>query len=132
MCSKYIGTITLLVNNYDEAIDFYTNKVGFKLIEDTRRTSTKRWIIISPSSLSVNCNLLLKKAISNNQKLTVGKQAGDSVFLFYFTDNFQRDYKFMKNNNVTFLEKPRNEKYGIVVKWKDIYGNQWDLIQKNN
>ncbi len=135
MNSKYIGTITLLVNNYDEAIDFYTNKVGFKLIEDTKRTSTKRWVIISPSPLSVNCtncNLLLTKAISINQKSTVGKQAGDSVFLFYFTDNFQRDYKFMKNNNVIFLEEPRNEKYGIVVKWKDIYGNKWDLIQSKS
>jgi len=124
---KNIGAISLLVRDYDEAIAFYVNKLGFHLVEDTDRGNGKRWILVAPHNSTETC-LLLAKAASPEQLSHVGNQTGGRVFLFLHTDNFQRDYESMKANGVHFLEEPRNESYGMVVVFEDIYGNKWDLL----
>ena len=125
----FIGAITLVVNDYDEAIKFYSEKVGFKLIQDTQMSETKRWVLIAPSTAN-DCSLVIAKAVDEEQKAIVGNQGGGRVWLFYCTDSFWDSYNFMKKNGVKFLEEPRDEVYGIVVQWQDLYGNKWDLIQK--
>ncbi|ASJ75085.1 VOC family protein [Granulosicoccus antarcticus] len=139
---RTINTISLLVHDYDEAIDFYINKLGFRLLEDTAFPGCeKRWVVISPSSLSpdqgssdtpihnAGVQLLLAKAGDEKQKQAVGNQAGGRVFLFLNTDDFWRDHAAMKKAGVTFNEEPREEPYGIVAVFQDLYGNLWDLIQ---
>lgn len=123
-----LGAITLLVRNYDEAIEFYTKKLGFQLIEDTKLSETKRWVLISPNS-SNETNLLLAEASTEEQKAQIGNQTGGRVFLFLNTSDFWPDFHRLKNNEIHFLEEPRNEKYGWVVVFEDIYGNKWDLIE---
>ncbi len=123
-----LGAITLLVRNYDEAIEFFTKKLGFHLIEDTRLSETKRWVLISPNSSKETC-LLLAEASTEEQKAQIGNQTGGRVFLFLNTSDFWTDYHQMKNNGIHFVEEPRNEKYGWVVVFEDIYGNKWDLIE---
>lgn len=125
---RKIGYITLVVKEYDEAIDFYTKKLNFKLIEDTKLDEYKRWVLISPSDNSESC-LLLAKADSEEQEKFIGNQTGGRVFLFLHTDDFLRDYNEMKSNGVIFLESPREEEYGTVVVFQDLYGNKWDLIE---
>jgi catechol 2,3-dioxygenase-like lactoylglutathione lyase family enzyme len=125
---QMIGSVALVVDNYDDAIDFYTNKLKFELVEDTDLGEGKRWIQISPSN-SNGTNLLLAKASSAEQSKSVGNQAGGRVFLILQTDNFWADYNDMKSNGVPFIESPRVEAYGTVVVFEDIYGNKWDLLQ---
>lgn len=125
---KSIGAISLLVQDYDEAISFYVNKLGFRLLEDTDMGAGKRWVLVAPRD-SAECCLLLAKAASPEQLSRVGNQTGGRVFLFLHTDNFQRDHEAMKANGVRFLEEPRYESYGTVVVFEDLYGNKWDLLE---
>ncbi len=123
--------IALLVNDYDEAIDFYCNKLNFDIVEDTTLSPDKRWVLIKPPDSS-GCCLLLAKAANDMQRTSVGNQSGGRVFLFLETNDFYRDYNRMLNNQVVFVREPVNEKYGIVAVFKDLYGNLWDLIQRHN
>jgi len=120
--------ITLVVNDYDEAIEFYTKKLHFNLVEDTVLNETKRWVVVSPKGAN-SCTLLLAKAANEKQKGRVGNQTGGRVFLFLRTDNFWRDYNDMLVNNIHFVRKPAEESYGTVAVFEDLYGNLWDLIQ---
>ena len=125
---QYLAGISLVVNDYDEAIDFYTRKLSFTLLEDTRMSETKRWVVIAPPG-STGCTLLLAKAANDSQKAAVGNQTGGRVFLFLHTDNFDRDYNQMLKAGIEFIESPRQEAYGKVVVFVDLYGNRWDLIE---
>ena len=125
---QYLAGISLVVNDYDEAIEFYTRKLSFTLLEDTRMSDTKRWVVIAPPG-STGCTLLLAKAANDAQKAAVGNQTGGRVFLFLHTDNFDRDYKQMQEAGIEFIESPRQEAYGKVVVFADLYGNRWDLIE---
>lgn len=120
--------IALVVNDYDEAIKFYTEKLNFILVEDTVLSETKRWVVIKPNG-SGGCNILLAKAANDIQQTRVGNQTGGRVFLFMHTDNFIRDYKNMLANNIEFVREPSEETYGTVAVFKDLYGNLWDLIE---
>ena len=123
-----IASIALVVKDYDDAIEFYTQKLKFNLIEDTTLTETKRWVLVSPHN-SNGTNLLLAKADSPEQESHVGNQTGGRVFLFLHTDDFWRDYHEMKSQGVQFHEEPRSEPYGMVVVFSDLYGNKWDLLE---
>jgi catechol 2,3-dioxygenase-like lactoylglutathione lyase family enzyme len=125
---QHIGAITLLVQDYDEAITFYTEKIGFTLLEDTPITPEKRWVLVAPPA-GETC-LLLAKATTPEQVAQMGNQAGGRVFLFLNTDHFWADYERMQAAGVAFLETPREESYGMVVVFVDLYGNKWDLLQR--
>jgi catechol 2,3-dioxygenase-like lactoylglutathione lyase family enzyme len=125
-----IGSIALVVENYDDAIAFYTQKLQFELIEDLDLGGGKRWVLISPPN-STGTNLLLAQASTEEQRLAVGNQTGGRVFLFLHTNDFWRDYEQMKANGVEFTEAPRSEEYGMVVVFKDLYGTKWDLLELN-
>jgi catechol 2,3-dioxygenase-like lactoylglutathione lyase family enzyme len=124
---QQIAHIALVVDDYDDAIRFYTEKLNFTLIEDTSLSETKRWVIVSPSN-SNGCNLLLAKAANEEQRSRVGNQTGGRVFLFLYTDDFWRDYKNMIEKGISFVREPVKESYGTVAVFKDLYGNLWDLI----
>jgi len=125
---KHIGAISLLVRDYDEALSFYVDKLGFQIIEDTDMGEGKRWILVAPQASAETC-ILLAKATSPEQFSRVGDQTGGRVFLFLHTDSFQRDYEAMRLKGVRFLEEPRHESYGTVVVYEDLYGNKWDLLE---
>lgn len=127
---QQIGNIALLVENYNEAIEFYTRKLGFELVEDTDLGAGKRWVQVTPPN-SNGTNLLLAQASTNEQSKAVGNQTGGRVFLFLQTNDLARDYERMKANGVVFEEQPRVEEYGTVVVFRDLYGNKWDLLQLN-
>ncbi len=124
---QQIAQITLVVDDYDKAIKFYTEKMGFTLIEDTVLSETKRWVIVAPKGST--CNLLLARAANEEQKSRIGNQTGGRVFLFLNTDDIRKDYKDMQENGVSFVKEPVKEKYGTVAVFKDLYGNLWDLIE---
>jgi len=136
---RSINTISLLVNDYDEAIAFYTEKLGFSLLEDSALGAEgKRWVLISPAGAAkdsgdtgrrAGVNLLLARASNDEQARAVGNQGGGRVMFFLDTDDFWRDYKAMSTAGVTFMEEPREEEYGTVAVFRDLYGNLWDLIQ---
>jgi len=126
-----IAHISVVVDDYDDAIEFYTRKLGFRLIEDTRLNNTKRWVIIAPPGAN-ECSLLLAKAADEKQRAAVGNQSGGRVFLFLFTDDFWRDYKNMSGNGIRFIRPPKEEDYGTVAVFEDLYGNLWDLLQPND
>lgn len=126
---QQIAHISLIVDDYDEAIQFYTQKLNFKLIEDTPLSDVKRWVIVSPPGSTSGCNLLLAKASTEEQKSRVGNQTGGRVFLFLFTDDFWRDYKNMVANDIKFVRQPSEEEYGTVAVFEDLYGNLWDFIE---
>lgn len=125
---QQIAHIALVVDNYDEAIHFYTEKLNFTLIEDTVLSETKRWVLVSPKN-SDGCCLLLAKAANEEQKSRVGNQTGGRVFLFLHTDDFWRDYQNMLEKGISFVREPATETYGTVAVFKDLYGNLWDLIE---
>jgi catechol 2,3-dioxygenase-like lactoylglutathione lyase family enzyme len=125
---QIIAFATLLVRDYDEAITFFTEKLGFTLIEDTRLDEQKRWVRVMPRQ-SAGTGLLLAKASTPAQLAAVGRQAGERVFLFLHTDDLQRDYTAMRAAGVNFHEAPRREAYGTVAVFEDLYGNRWDLLQ---
>ena len=120
--------IALVVRDYDEAIQFYTQKLNFELIEDTLQSETKRWVLVSPRG-SGDCKLLLAKGVNEEQQSRIGNQTGGRVFLFLETDNFQRDFDDYKSKGVEFVRPPSHEEYGTVAVFKDLYGNLWDLIE---
>jgi catechol 2,3-dioxygenase-like lactoylglutathione lyase family enzyme len=126
--SQYIGHITLVVNDYDEAIRFYTRKLNFILVEDTILNDTKRWVLVKPDS-PLACCLLLAKAVGDEQKSRIGNQTGGRVFLFLYTDDFWADYNRMLKNGVNFVREPKQEDYGMVAVFEDLYGNLWDLLE---
>ena len=128
MMKQKIIHIAIVVEDYDDAIDFYVNKLHFNLIEDTRLSEEKRWVLVSPKG-SGSVNLLLAKATDENQKKSIGNQTGGRVFLFLSTDDFERDYLNLIQNNVEIVREPVEEDYGAVAVFKDLYGNMWDLIQ---
>ena len=128
--NQRIAHISLVVDNYDDAIDFYVNKLHFDLIEDTRLSETKRWVLIAPKGAK-ECCLLLAEASKPSQKEAVGNQTGGRVFLFLHTDDFDRDYKNLLNHNITIVREPIEEPYGKVCVFSDLYGNLWDMIQPN-
>ncbi len=123
-----LAHIALVVDDYDEAIQFYTKKLNFELVEDTVVSDIKRWVLVKPQG-SPGCHLLLAKAASEEQKSRVGNQTGGRVFLFLYTDDFERDYQNLLANNISIIRKPSIESYGKVAVFKDLYGNLWDLIQ---
>jgi catechol 2,3-dioxygenase-like lactoylglutathione lyase family enzyme len=125
---QHIAHIALVVADYDEAIEFYTQKLHFRLIEDTVMSETKRWVRIAPPGSS-ECSLLLAKAATDEQITRVGNQSGGRVFLFLNTDNFKRDYQNLLDQNVQIMRKPSVEPYGTVAVFADLYGNLWDLIE---
>ncbi|MEN2283383.1 VOC family protein [Algoriphagus sp. SE2] len=125
--NQQLGQLSLLVRDYDEAINYYTRTLGFELLEDTQLSETKRWVRVSPHGSS--CHLLLAKAIGDTQIKQIGHQAGGRVFLFLYTDDFYRDYENYSSKGVEFIREPAKENYGIVSVFKDLYGNLWDLIQ---
>lgn len=120
--------IAIIVKDYDEAINFYINKLGFILIEDTMQSETKRWVIVSPKGEN-SCQILLAKAVGEEQESRIGNQTGGRVFLFLQTDDFWRDYNLYIKNGLNFVRKPSEETYGIVAVFVDLYGNLWDLIE---
>ena len=122
-----ITQVALVVRDYDEAIRFFTQALGFTLVEDTPRGDGKRWVRVAPPG-GPGTELLLAQAATPSQQEAVGNQTGGRVFLFLRTDDFQRDYARMKSQGVRFTEEPRREEYGTVVVFLDLYGNKWDLI----
>ena len=123
-----IAHIALVVKEYDEAIQFYTEKLGFTLLEDTKLSEEKRWVLVAPPGAN-ECCLLLAKAANDKQLQSVGNQAGGRVFLFLFTDDFWRDYNAMMDKGINFVRLPKEEPYGVVGVFEDIYGNLWDLLE---
>src|SRR5213083_1499901 len=121
-----LATVALLVRDYDEAIAFYVDILGFTLIEDTFITEqNKRWVIVAPPG-STGCRLLLARAVGDEQQSRIGNQTGGRVFLFLNTDDFWRDYRAYKTRGVVFVREPAQESYGTVAVFKDLYGNLWD------
>jgi len=127
-----IGQVALLVREYDEAIDFYVRKLGFTLIEDTFiAEQDKRWVIVAPPG-SNESRLLLARAVGMEQSSRIGNQSGGRVFLFLFTDDFWRDFHSYKAKGVIFVREPKEESYGTVAVFEDLYGNLWDLLQRKS
>jgi len=124
-----IALIAIVVRDYDEAIDFYVNKLGFSLVEDTYQPEQdKRWVVVRPPG-SGSTSLLLARASSDHQETFIGNQAGGRVFLFLQTDDFWRDHAAMVNAGIRFTREPKQAPYGIVAVFEDLYGNLWDLVQ---
>ena len=123
-----IGSVALLVRDYDEAIAWYTRKLGFLLLEDTDLGNGKRWVRVAPIGTDDGCALLLARASDDAQRANIGAQAGGRVGFFLHSDDFQRDFDAMTSRGVTFLEAPRQESYGSVAVFEDLYGNRWDLL----
>jgi catechol 2,3-dioxygenase-like lactoylglutathione lyase family enzyme len=125
---QHIAHIALVVANYDDAIKFYTEKLNFVLLEDTKLSETKRWVMVAPPG-GGQCCLLLAQAATDEQKSRVGNQTGGRVFLFLYTDDFWRDYNNMLQKQINFVRKPEEQPYGTVAVFEDLYGNLWDFIQ---
>ncbi len=128
---QHIAHIALVVDDYDKAIEFYTQKLHFDLIEDTILSDTKRWVLVAPKGFQ-ECRLLLAKAASTSQLSSVGNQTGGRVFLFLYTDNFSRDFENLQKQNIKIIRQPITEAYGTVAVFEDLYGNLWDLIEPSN
>ncbi|MBT3337288.1 MAG: VOC family protein [Anaerolineae bacterium] len=127
-----IAHIALVVKDYDEAIAFYTQKLNFKLVEDTYQPEQdKRWVVVSPPN-SNGATLLLARASTPEQEKSIGNQTGGRVFLFLDTDDFWRDYKDMVAKGIEFVREPKEEEYGTVAVFKDLYGNFWDLVERKS
>jgi catechol 2,3-dioxygenase-like lactoylglutathione lyase family enzyme len=125
-----IAHIALLVDDYDDAIEFYIKRLDFQLLEDTRLSDEKRWLMVAPKG-AMECCLLLAKAANETQRKFVGNQTGGRVFLFLFTDDFARDYEKLRNRHIKFVRPPQDFDYGTVAVFEDLYGNLWDLIEPN-
>jgi catechol 2,3-dioxygenase-like lactoylglutathione lyase family enzyme len=129
--TQNLAYVALVVRDYDEAVAFFTNALGFELIEDTTLEEGKRWVLVAPPN-SRGTRLLLAQAANPEQASRIGNQTGGRVFLFLHTDDFWRDYRAMKARNVRFREEPRRERDGTVAVFEDLYGNKWDLLQLKN
>lgn len=130
--NQSLGYVALVVRDYDEAIAYFTQSLGFELIEDSgskdRQGRDKRWVLVAPKG-SYGTRLLLARASNEEEASRIGNQTGGRVFLFLHTDDFWRDYEAMKARGVKFRETPREEPYGTVAVFEDLYGNKWDLLQ---
>jgi catechol 2,3-dioxygenase-like lactoylglutathione lyase family enzyme len=126
--TQELGLVTLLVDDYDKALSFFVDQLGFSLSEDRPLTPRKRWVVVTPRG--GRTGLLLAKAANGQQSAAVGNQSGGRVFLFLETDDFKRDHAAFIERGVRFLEQPRKEDYGIVAVFEDLYGNRWDLIER--
>jgi catechol 2,3-dioxygenase-like lactoylglutathione lyase family enzyme len=128
-----IALVSLVVDDYDEAIRFYTEALGFRLAEDAPRPDGSRWVVVEPPAASgaspQGTALLLARARGEEQRARIGDQTGGRVGFFLYTDDFARDHARMTAAGVTFLEEPRHEPYGSVAVFQDLYGNRWDLLQ---
>ncbi|MCX5229391.1 VOC family protein [Streptomyces sp. NBC_00233] len=129
-----IALVTLVVRDYDEAIAFYTDALGFDLVEDTDRGGGNRWVVVRPGGAAGvgglgNAGLLLARAKNDAEEASVGNQTGGRVGFFLHTEDFARDHARMTEAGVKFLEEPRHEPYGSVAVFEDLYGNRWDLLQ---
>jgi catechol 2,3-dioxygenase-like lactoylglutathione lyase family enzyme len=122
-----LAQIALVVDDYDDAIRFYTKKLNFNLIVDTALSETKRWVVVAPPGSG--CRILLAKAVGDEQRSRVGNQTGGRVFLFLETSDFKTDFDLLKKNGVTIVREPNMEPYGMVAVFADLYGNLWDLIE---
>ncbi|TGD79374.1 VOC family protein [Hymenobacter wooponensis] len=127
--NQRIALITLVVADYDAAIDFYTQKLGFRLVEDTQLSPEKRWVRITPPGLEAGAELLLARAATAEQEQRIGSQTGGRVALFLYTDNLARDYEQLVANGVTIVRPQIIEAYGKVLVFADLYGNLWDLLE---
>ncbi|MBP6445228.1 MAG: VOC family protein [Saprospiraceae bacterium] len=125
---QHLAHIAIVVDDYDRAIAFYTKKLHFDLIEDTKMSEEKRWVLVRPKGAK-ECSLLLAKGVNDVQKSRIGNQTGGRVFLFLHTDDFQRDYQNLLKNQIKIVREPSVEEYGTVAVFEDIYGNLWDLIE---
>jgi len=124
-----IGYVSLVVRDYDEAIKFYVETLDFVLIEDTLvESQNKRWVLVAPPG-SAECRLLLARAVGQEQESRIGNQTGGRVFLFLHTDDFWRDFRRYRERGVVFVREPKEEPYGTVAVFHDLYGNHWDLLQ---
>ncbi len=123
-----LALISLIIDDYDTAISYFTNVLKFRLTEDTKLSDTKRWVIVKPQG-SDGCGLLLAKAATEEQKSRIGNQSGGRVFLFLHTDNFDRDYKNLIDHKVKIVREPVKENWGMVAVFEDMYGNLWDMIE---
>lgn len=124
-----IGQLALVVRDYDEAISFYVDTLGFSLVEDTYiPEQDKRWVVVAPPG-ATESRLLLARAVNEQQSSRIGNQTGGRVFLFLFTDDFWRDFEAYQAKGVVFVREPKREPYGTVAVFKDLYGNLWDLLQ---
>jgi len=128
--TQKIGSVALVVDDYDDAIEFYTQKLQFELRQDTDLGAGKRWVLVTPPNAN-GTSLLLAQASEAQQRAAVGNQTGGRVFLFLHTNDFWRDHQQMLANGVKFNEQPRVEVYGMVAVFEDLYGNKWDLLQLN-
>ena len=127
-----LGLVSLVVRDYDEALAFYVGVLGFRLVEDSLvPEQNKRWVVVTPPG-ATESRLLLARASTPEQASRVGSQTGGRVFLFLYTDDFARDYKRYKDGGVEFVREPRDEPYGTVAVFKDLYGNLWDLVERKN
>ena len=125
---QYISKLAIVVKDYDEAIEFYAKKLNFELVEDTKLSDTKRWVVMKPPG-SEGCGILLAKAANEEQLKAVGNQTGGRVFLFLFTDDIKRDYENLKANDIKIVRELTKQEYGTVAVFADLYGNLWDLIE---
>lgn len=125
---QHLAHIAIVVDDYDKAIAFYTQKLHFELVEDTVLSETKRWVKVKPKG-SNECCLLLAKAANDEQKSRIGNQTGGRVFLFLHTDDFKRDYQNLITMGIKVIREPSYEAYGTVAVFEDLYGNLWDLIE---
>jgi catechol 2,3-dioxygenase-like lactoylglutathione lyase family enzyme len=129
--NRALGLVSLVVRDYDEALAFYVGKLGFELVEDTPVPEQgKRWVVVKPGGASGAC-LLLARASSPEQESRIGNQTGGRVFLFLYTDDFERDYAAYRSKGVEFIRGPDDQPHGRVAVFRDLYGNGWDLIQPN-
>jgi catechol 2,3-dioxygenase-like lactoylglutathione lyase family enzyme len=127
---QHLSLISLVVPDYDEALDFYVGTMGFECVEDTRLSDTKRWVVVRPRGPGAErCGLLLAKAATPGQQAAIGNQSGGRVLLFLNTDDFEADHRRLANAGVHFVETPRHEAYGTVAVFEDPFGNRWDLLQ---
>jgi catechol 2,3-dioxygenase-like lactoylglutathione lyase family enzyme len=127
-----IGLVSLVVDDYDDALAFFVGKLGFSLIEDTFISEqSKRWVVVAPPGANES-RLLLAKASTEDQRSRIGSQSGGRVFLFLYTDNFWRDYERYRASGVVFVCEPKNEPYGTVAVFRDLYGNLWDLLEPSD
>ncbi|HEY7642230.1 MAG TPA: VOC family protein [Steroidobacteraceae bacterium] len=132
MIAQRIGLVSLVVDDYDDALAFFVGKLGFTLVEDTAvPQQSKRWVVVAPPGANES-RLVLAKASNEQQQARVGSQTGGRVFLFLYTDNFWRDYERYKTSGVVFVREPKLEPYGRVAVFEDLYGNLWDLLEPND
>lgn len=128
---QQLAQISLVVKDYDQAIDYYTRVLNFDLIEDTKLSETKRWVVVRPKGSGKGCAVLLAKAANEEQASRIGNQTGGRVFLFLYTDDIRRDHEDYVKKGVEFIRPIQREPYGTVTVFKDLYGNLWDLIERS-